>query len=48
MRWGDFIIFGNMTLNLLAICAYAAQGHWKMVGYWFAVLQLNAFLVWMR
>jgi hypothetical protein len=48
MRLGDYVIVANLTLNLTALSAYAYQGHWKMAGYWFAVLQLNAWLVTMR
>jgi hypothetical protein len=48
MRWGDYVIFGNAALNLVALSLYAYQGHWKMAAYWFAVLQLNGWLIAMR
>ena len=30
-RWGDYIIYVSIGLNLLALCAYAYQGHWRNV-----------------
>lgn len=39
---------GNMLFNVCAVITYASQGHWRQVGYWFAVLQLNFWLVMMR
>jgi len=44
MRLGDCILYVSMVLNLAAGAAYAYQGHWRNVGYWFAVLQLNFWL----
>ena len=48
MRLGDYVLCGNLVLNVVAAVAYACQGHWKMVGYWVAVLQLNAWLMVMK
>ena len=45
MRYGDYLLMVSMTLNVLAMLAYAMQGHWVQAGYWFAVLQLNFFLM---
>lgn len=47
-RAGDYFIFGNFALNCCALVAYGYQGHWKMVGYYFAVAQLNAWLITLR
>ena len=46
MRLGDYILCASMTLNVLAMGAYAWQGHWKQAGYWLAVMQLNFWLAW--
>ena len=48
MRWGDYVIYVMMVLNTSAGVLYAAQGHWRQAGYWFAALQLNYWLVQMR
>ena len=48
MRLGDYILTISMTLNASAMVAYAAQGHWKQAGYWFACLQLNWWLMGMK
>jgi len=48
MRLGDWILCVSMVLNVAAGAAYAYQGHWRNVGYWFAVLQLNYWLMQMR
>lgn len=48
LRYGDYIIFVSIAVNLLALCAYAYEGHWKNALYWFAALQLNLSLVMMR
>jgi hypothetical protein len=48
MRLGDYVLFGSITLNFIAMCGYAYQGHWKMTMYWFAVLQLNGWLITMK
>lgn len=46
MRLGDWVITISMTLNFLAMCAYAYQGHWANSLYWLAALLLNASLLW--
>lgn len=48
MRIGDWVLCLSMGLNVAAGAAYAAQGHWKNVGYWLSVLSLNYFLMQMR
>jgi len=48
MRLGDYILGVSMALNVLAAGAYAYQGHWRQVGYWVAVLQLNFWLMRMK
>jgi hypothetical protein len=48
VRLGDWIVCLSMGLNVLAALAYAWEGHWKQVGYWLAVLQLNYFLMRMK
>jgi hypothetical protein len=48
MRYGDYILAVNIMLNTLAAVAYAWEGHWRQVGYWLAVLQLNFWLMRMR
>lgn len=48
MRLGDYVVTGLMMLNAVALVAYAWQGHWRNVGYWFAALQLNYWLMQMR
>lgn len=48
MRVGDYVLAISMALNVAAGVAYAYQGHWRNVGYWFAVLQLNYWLMQMR
>lgn len=48
MRIGDYVLVISMVLNVAAAVAYAAQGHWKNVGYWLSVLSLNYFLMQMR
>lgn len=48
MRIGDYVLAVSMVLNVFAGLAYASQGHWRNVGYWFAVLQLNFWLMQMK
>jgi len=48
MRIGDYVLVVSMALNVAAALAYAWQGHWRNVGYWVAVLQLNFWLMRMR
>lgn len=48
MRYGDYVLFISMTLNVTALCCYAYQRHWAQAFYWFAVLQLNLSLLFMR
>lgn len=48
MRIGDWVLVVNMGLNVAAMAAYAYQGHWRNVGYWAAVLQVNFWLMRMR
>lgn len=48
MRLGDYVLAVNICLNVAAACAYAYQGHWRNVGYWFAAVQLNFWLLQMR
>lgn len=48
MRLGDYVVILSMTLNGSAMLAYAAQGHWKNAGYWFAAMQLNYWLMGMK
>lgn len=48
MRLGDYIICVNLVLNASAMAAYAWQGHYAQAWYWFAALNLNASLLWMR
>lgn len=48
MRLGDWVLIVNMVLNVLAASAYAYQGHWRQVGYWVAVFQLNFWLMRMK
>ncbi len=48
MRIGDYVLGISMALNVAAGVAYAWQGHWRNVGYWFAVLQINYWLMQMR
>ena len=45
MRLGDYVLVVNVALNIAAMVAYAWQGHWRNVGYWFAVAQLNFWLM---
>lgn len=45
MRIGDYVLGVSMLLNVAAGVAYAYQGHWRNVGYWFAVFQLNFWLM---
>ena len=47
-RWGDYIIYVSMGLNLLALCAYASQGHWRNAVYFFGAFVINASLVGMK
>jgi hypothetical protein len=46
MRLGDYILCASMTLNVLAMLAYAWQGVWHMAWYWLAALQLNMSILW--
>ena len=46
MRLGDYILCASMTLNVLAMGAYAWEGVWHQAYYWMAVLQLNAAILW--
>lgn len=46
MRLGDYILCASMTLNVLAMVAYAYQGVWHQAWYWLAALQLNAAILW--
>ena len=46
MRLGDYILCASMTLNVLAMAAYAWQGVWHLAWYWLAALQLNAAILW--
>jgi len=46
MRLGDYILCASMTLNVLAMVAYAYQGVWHLAWYWLAALQLNAAILW--
>lgn len=48
MRLGDLVLVISMALNVCAALAYAWEGHWKQVGYWLAVLQLNYWLMRMK
>ena len=48
MRLGDWVLMISMGLNVVAAVAYGLQGHWRQVGYWVAVLQLNFWLMRMR
>lgn len=48
MRLGDWILCISMTLNVAAMLAYAYEGHWRNVGYWFGVMQINFWLMRMR
>ena len=48
MRYGDYIVFVSMTLNVGAACAYAWQGHWWNVLYWACAFGLNLSLVNLR
>jgi hypothetical protein len=48
LRLGDYVLILAICLNLLAMILYGWQGHWKTVGYWSAVAQLNFWLLWLR
>lgn len=48
MRLGDYIIFISITLNLLALIAYAYQGHWRNAVYFFGAFVINASLIGMK
>lgn len=48
MRLGDYVLFVSMTLNLCALLAYLYQQHYAQALYWFAALQLNLSLLWMK
>lgn len=48
MRFGDYVLAVTIALNITAAIAYAIEGHWRQVGYWLAVLQLNYWLMMMR
>ena len=48
MRLGDYILCVSMTLNVMAMMAYAWEGNWKQAGYWFAAMQLNFWLMRMK
>lgn len=48
MRLGDWILCVSMGLNVLAALAYAWDRQWSNVGYWFAAVQLNFWLMQMR
>jgi hypothetical protein len=48
MRLGDYVLCLSMVLNASQIIAYAYQGHWAQSAYWFAALQLNLSLLWMK
>jgi hypothetical protein len=48
MRLGDYILFLSMSLNTCALFAYLYQGHYAQAAYWFAALQLNLSLLWMK
>ena len=45
MRWGDYILVVNLTLNVLACSAYAYQGHYKQAVYWVGVGLINGSLL---
>ena len=48
MRLGDYILVLSITLNLLALCAYAYQKHYAQAFFWAAALQLNLSLLFMK
>lgn len=48
LRMGDYFVFFNLILNIGATTGYVFQGHWANAGYWFAVAQLNIWLLKLR
>lgn len=48
MRLGDWIVCVSLSLNVLALVAYAWQGYWLNALYFFGAMLINASLIGMR